>query len=233
VCFFCDGNFPSYEAYTSELSSLGRDVRDMDSFLRCAQAADCLRFSTSAEWAEPALLEETPRAIFLNDDPDQGLLLFFLTCWLDMQARYTTVWSSYLRQTHRWLEESAWQYPDVAVPRAGFKAASSHLTRTVRALSSPPYDRSISKWFSSAVTRIVAGHGRSRGNLYRLVHRVCTDLYKPSSEKFVSHMAGGELPTGYSGPHYKRLWMLTMFLRRDCSAVRCLLSRALSTVQGG
>ena len=46
-------------------------------------------------------------------------------------------------------------------------------------------------------------------------------------------MANGTLPDDFTGEHYKRLWMLIMYLRRDKGVVRCLLRRALDRVPNG
>jgi hypothetical protein len=46
-------------------------------------------------------------------------------------------------------------------------------------------------------------------------------------------MKNGILPADYIGQHYKRLWMLVMYLRRDLHVVKCLVKRALETAPYG
>jgi hypothetical protein len=107
------------------------------------------------------------------------------------------------------------------------------LLKTLRTLAVPQYSRRISAWFAATVLDIVEHHSMGAGNLYRFVGAVCRDLYEAKNKTFVSLMCQGSLPTDYVGTHYKRLSMLIMFLRRDSNVGRCLLRRALATVERG
>ena len=228
MCYFCDGRRADYAAYRSRLTELRGSVSSISSFVTNAQTADELRFSSGAEWSERQLLVQAPLSIFCNSDPDRGLLLFVLTCWLDMQMPYATVWSRCLRETDEWLTSSAWTTPDIGLPSVRFaKHTHTHLIKTVQTLSAAEYGRSMSAWFGKSILEIVRRHGRDDGNLYRFVGRICQDLYFASDRRFIRGMQEGRLPPEYVGSHYKRLWMLMMFLRRDCSVVRCLVTRAL------
>ncbi|MFH1864273.1 MAG: hypothetical protein ABIK85_00185 [Candidatus Eisenbacteria bacterium] len=234
MCYFCEGRRANYEAYRSRLAELRGAVSGIFSFLTNAQAADELRFGSGAEWSEEQLLVRVPRSIFLNPDADRGLLLFVLTCWLDMQMPYTTVWSRCLQQTEEWSTSSAWRNPEVGLPSVRFaKHTHTHLLKTVRTLSATDYNRSLATWMGRSILEIVKSHGHDAGNLYRFVGRICRDLYRASDQRFVKHMREGQLPLQFGGSHYKRLWMLVMFLRRDRSVVRCLLTRALETSSVG
>jgi len=233
MCYLCQGTSEDYESYLSNVTALRAQVSDEDTFLANAAEADRLRFGKSPEWSEPPIAASVRGRIFLNPDPDEGLLLFILAAWLDLQAPYIRVWNQMLEQAQTWLRSNAWHDPTVGLPRGAFAQTRPHLLKTVRALTAPQYSRRISAWFASTVIRIVEHHSIHRGNLYRFVGAVCSDLYEAKDDTFVSLMRQGMLPTDYVGQHYKRLWMTVMFLRKDANVVRCLLRRALATVERG
>lgn len=233
MCYFCKGERHDYKGYVAAINSLQAGVTDKTSFLANSGLADKLRFQDSPEWSEPPIVSQVEASIFRNPDPEEGLLLFVLTAWLDLQARYTCVWNQMLPQTQGWLNTTAWTDPGAETPRDGFPLTRPHLLKTIATLANPAYSRSIARWFTSAVTEIVEDNGTRKGNLYRFVSRVYADLYEAKYLAFLRAMASGRLPDDYQGTHYKRLWMLMMFLTRDEGVIRCLLRRALSKVPGG
>lgn len=232
MCYFCEGSRPSYQSYLSRVLELRNGVTDTHSLLFNASAADKLRFQGSPEWTELALADQVQASIFRNPDPGRGLLLFFVACWLDLQAPYTRVWTRYLLEAEKWLNSTDWSHPDEGVPRGSFSITRCHLLKTVGTLATK-YDRSLANWFADSILDIAATRGPRSGNLYRFVARVCSDLYSASSTQFTALMADGKLPIDYLGQHYKRLWMLMMFIRRDELAIRCLISRALVATPRG
>jgi hypothetical protein len=233
MCYFCDGATADYEAYLSAIESLRAKAIDDSTFLQCAAKADRLRFELSPEWSEAPIASSVKEHIFLNPDPDQGLLLFILAAWLDLQAPYTRVWNQMLAEARHWIGERAWGGSDAGLPRGSFGPTRPHLLKTVAAISQADNRRSLASWMAAAILGIVQRHSARRGNVFRLVGEICRDLYQASDQTFVRLMAGGQLPTDYGGTHYKRLWMLMMFLRKDTHVVRCLLRRALSSVEHG
>ena len=68
---------------------------------------------TGDEWGEPKILQSVTNLIFANPNADEGLLLFTLGCWLDMQAKYTVVWNNYRSKLKiGWKEEVQFQEED-------------------------------------------------------------------------------------------------------------------------
>jgi hypothetical protein len=227
MCYFCTGERPDYQQYLASVQALRAGIVDEASFLDAAQQADRLRFQSSAEWVEPPIAAQVEVSIFRNPDPDEGLLLFVLSAWLDLQTSYIYVWNKLLVRTQAWVRSTAWSNPEADVPRGNFSATRPHLLKTTATLAQPAYGRSMAAWFTSAILGIAQRNGPRNGNLYRFVSRLCTDLYEAKDLKFTDHLREGELPDDYMGTHYKRLWMLIMFLKRDEVAIRCLLRRAL------
>lgn len=233
MCYFCQGQRHDYDAYLAAVKKLREQVIDQPSFLANADLADGLRFADSPEWSEPLIVNQVAASIFQNPNPDEGLLLFVLAAWLDLQAPYVRVWNEMLVQTERWLNATAWTNPDADTPRGNFRLTRPHLLKTIADLSSQAHSRSMAAWFAAAVLRIVQENGSKRGNLYRFVSLVCDDLFQAKDTTFTRYMKSGKLPADYMGTHYKRLWMLIMFLRRDEGVIRCLLRRALMGIGGG
>jgi hypothetical protein len=233
MCYFCGGERPDYEEYLASVRRLRAGVVDEASFLAAAQEADRLRFQSSAEWMEPPIARQVEKSIFRNPDADEGLLLFILSAWLDLQASYIYVWNELLVRTQTWLATSAWPDPEADLPRGKFRPTRPHLLKTIATLGQPEYGRSIAAWFTSSILAIARRNGPRKGNLYRFVSRICADLYDAKDGLFTDSLKEGGLPDNYVGTHYKRLWMLVMFLRRDELAIRCLLRRALGGSEEG
>jgi hypothetical protein len=185
---------------------------------------DYTRFTRGDEWGEPHISEYVLQYIFANPNPDKGLLLFILCCWLDMQARYTIVWSTYLRQAHNWINSGGF------IPRHSFSPIAPHLHLTVQTFKK--YG-SITQWFIQTIVNIAQNHGKDSGNLYRFVGEVCSALFDLRKPRLIDLLKKGQLPANLSGGDQKRLWMFIMFLRRDNSVVKCLFKRALSRFPGG
>jgi hypothetical protein len=233
MCYFCVGAFEDYGRYCASAARLRSEIRDEDSFLISACRADDIRFSEGSEWSQPRIGNQVAESIFRNPSPDQGLLLFLLCCWLDLQADYTRVWNEMLIQTQRWLDTTAWAAALNGIPRGNFQQTKPHLLKTIRAISSQSYRRSVSNWFVRTVTAIARENSTGRGNIYRFAASICRDLYEAKSASFIASMAAGSPPVNRPGTHYKRLWMLIMFLRRDKSVIQCLLRRAVKSAPGG
>jgi hypothetical protein len=198
------------------------NVNNHTLFLDQAKRIDKLRFDTGDEWGEPTIFYTVRRLIFSNPNPDEGLLLFTLACWLDMQVAYTTVWTTYLRQAKDWIDGKG------VVPRGNFPATTPHLLLTRKTIQT--YG-SISQWFVRKINGIAEKHGREDGNVYRLAGEVCSDLY--SKLQVVDSLRNGVLPNNFSGGDHKRFWMYMMYIRRDNSVVRCLFTRALERFDKG
>ena len=231
MCYFCDGNKPSFQESKSSILQLRQAIYDQDSFLINASRADALRFGNSFEWSQDLLTEQVSMSIVCNPDTDKGLLLFVLGCWLDLQKPYTQVWTSLLLQTDKWLDNHAWQDVETELPRGSFQQTKPHLLKTIRTLRM--YQKSFAAWFTKTVLSIVVENGAQRGNLYRFVSKVCEDLYSATSKPFQKAIGSGWLSDSYQDEHYKRLWMFVMFLRRDTFAIRCLLKRSLESLPQG
>jgi len=205
MCYFCNGECPDYEQYLVFVQALRSGIVDEASFLSAAQQADQLRFQSSAEWVEPPIARQVEDSIFRNPDADEGLLLFILSAWLDLQTSYKYVWNELLVRTQQWVRSTAWSDPDADVPRGDFQLTRPHLLKTVATLAQPAYGRSLAAWFTSSILAIAQRNGPRKGNLYRFVSRICTDLYEAKDETFTDHLREGELPDDYMGTHYKRL----------------------------
>jgi hypothetical protein len=225
MCRVCSGNPPdqlSFRDFEKQAIEALHNVSNQTLFLDQAKRIDRLRFDTGAEWGEPTIFRTVGRLIFSNPDPDEGLLLFTLSCWLDMQAPFITVWTTYLRQAKNWIDGKG------SVPRGKYPATTPHLLLTRKTIQT---QESISQWFVQKITGIAEKHGRASGNLYRLAGEVCNDLYSKSG--VVDSLRNGVLPNSFSGGDHKRFWMYMMFLRRDSSVVKCLFTRALSKFDNG
>jgi hypothetical protein len=225
MCRVCSGNPPdplSFREFEKNAIEALHNVTNQALFLDQAKRMDKLRFDSGDEWGEPTIFQTVRRLIFGNPDPDEGLLLFTLACWLDMQAAYTTVWTTYLRQTKLWIDGKG------PVPRGGFCHTTTHLLLTRR--STEKY-KGIGQWFVQKITEIAEKHGHEKGNVYRLAGELCSDLY--SKPEVADSLMNGFLPNSFSGGNHKRFWMYMMFLRRDNSIVRCLFTRALSKLDNG
>lgn len=233
MCYFCTGSSADYQAFLAGLNAIRSEVLDVEMFLSASQEADKLRFASSPEWSETPIATQVGESIFRNPDPAEGLLLFILTAWLDLQAPYVRVWNHMLVQAQSWLHGLAWSDPAKNIPRGNFPPVRPHMLKTIEALSRPKFSGSAAAWFVSSILNIALKNGPRRGNTYRFVSSVCQDLYEAKDGRFTASIAGGELPFEYMGTHYKRLWMLMMFLRRDQHVIRCLLRRATASVPSG
>ena len=225
MCRICSGNPPdalSFKDFKDKVIEALHRVNDQTRFLDEARKMDKLRFETGDEWGEPQIFRDNRRLIFSNPDADEGLLLFTYGCWLDMQARYVTVWTTYLTQAKNWIHGMG------PVPRGNFPPTTKHLLLTRETLKR--YG-TISQWFLQKINEITEKHGPAKGNVYRLAGEICSELY--SKPDVVSELRQGVLPRNFSGGDHKRFWMFMMFLRRDNSIVRCLFTRALSKYEGG
>jgi hypothetical protein len=225
MCRVCSGNPPdlsSFRDFEKKAKEALHNVNNQTLFLDQARRIDKLRFGTGDEWGEPIIFHTVGRLIFSNPDPDEGLLLFTLCCWLDMQAAYTTVWTTYLRQTKLWIEGKG------PVPRGSFCHTTTHLLLTKRSVEAY---KGIGQWFVQRITEIAEKHGNEKGNVYRLAGEMCSDLY--SKPGVVSELRSGFLPDNFSGGDHKRFWMYMMFIRRDNSVVKCLFTRALERFEKG
>jgi hypothetical protein len=224
---------PNNEEYRNYISELYHSAIDTKSFITNAIIADRHRFTYGKEWAETPQINQIRRCIFGNDNPSAGLLLFVLSCWLDLQASYKVVWSTYLDQADRWIQLHAWKNSENGLPRGNYKQTKTHLLKTINTLSSPKYNHSFAEWFTYTVIDIVDQNGSNNGNIYRFVSKVCNDLYEASNGNFLNSVTKGNLQDTYAHQHYKRLWMLVMFLRRDKTVIQCLLKRSLQQEQNG
>jgi hypothetical protein len=225
MCRICRGQPLSVITFNEFKTNAFRAInsyQDLSGFINQAKIIDKIRFDSSNEWGEPNILRSVSDLIFTNPNEDEGLLLFTLGCWLDMQAKYTIVWTTYLRQAKNWLHNQG------PVPRARFEPTSKHIFQTRAFLSE--YGN-ISTWFAQKINQIVEKHGTSRGNVYRLAGEICNDLY--SKPDVVDSLRYGVLPKQFSGGDHKRFWMFMMFLRRDNNVMKCLFTRALNKVSGG
>jgi hypothetical protein len=225
MCRVCSGNPPdssSFREFEKQAIEALHNVNNQTLFLDQAKRIDKLRFDTGDEWGEPAIFHTVRSLIFSNPNPDEGLILFTLACWLDMQAAYTTVWTTYLRQTKLWIDGKG------PIPRGSFCHTTTHLLLTKRSVEA---FKGIGQWFVQKITEIAENHGNEKGNVYRLAGEMCSDLY--SKPEMVDSLRDGVLPNGFSGGNHKRFWMYMMFLRRDNSVVRCLFTRALSKFDNG
>lgn len=186
---------------------------------------DSFRFGTSYEWYEPCTSKDAHEFIFENPNPDKGLLLFFICCWLDMQSRYKIVWSNYLRKAVDWIED-----PErFERPRGEFRHTATNIDKTLSVAKKNNY---ISKWFINTILKIVKENGNEKGNLYRFIGHVMIDLLEPS--KSLDNKIYW-LTKGYSEliGEWKRVWMFLMFLRRDKTIIKNLLTKAVSNKKDG
>jgi len=225
MCRICEGNPFSLKTFNEFKSKARESANNFDSlttFLSHAKAVDKLRFDSGNEWGEPKISQSVTNLIFANPGADEGLLLFTLGCWLDMQAKYTVVWNSYLKQAKKWLQGNE------PLPRAKFELTAKHLLLTKSSITKIG---SLSLWFTLKINQIAKENGEAKGNIYRLAGAMCHDLY--SKPEAVDYLRKGMLPKQFSGGDHKRFWMFLMFLRRDNSVVKCLFSRALSKIEGG
>jgi hypothetical protein len=225
LCRICCGDAPDpygFRDFEVKAKRAIRGVNSLSQFLDEAKFLDKLRFDSGEEWGEPQIFHTVRRLIFANPDPDEGLLMFTLGCWLDMQAQYVTVWTTYLRQAKLWLDGEG------SMPRGGFSPTKTHMSHTRRAVKK--YG-SISQWFIQKINDIATKHPKGEGNMYRLAGELCTDLY--NKPQVVGSLRLGSIPNSFSGGDHKRFWMFMMCLRRDNSIVKCLFQRALGKFEGG
>lgn len=198
---------------------------DLENFIEEVYKIDNFRFTNSFEWFEPITNKYTQKLIFNNPDPDKGLLLFFVCCWLDMQMKYKIVWSNFLIKAADWIEDSE----KFERPRGNFLHTASNIDKTLIVAKE---NESISNWFIKTVLKIIKENDKAKGNLYRFVGHVMTDLLEPS--KNLNNKIS-RLIYGYPDliGEYKRVWMLLMFLRRDKKIIKDLLTKALIDKKNG
>ena len=197
-------------------------LNNMNDFIELSKKLDNIRFSTSAEWEEPIINYTVKNLIFNNNNKDRALTLFTMTCWLDLQSKYTTVWTTYLEQLNRWLDNLG------RMPRENYKQSSVHLLKTSNLIK----DDSVSSWYISSILSIVNENGKSEGNIYRFVYYVMRDLYCSTTyetQKGLIDMEDGIRNSRINGGRHKRLWMLIMFLRRDKCKIKKFFEDALKT----
>lgn len=205
---------------------IGKVCEDnLSDFVKESVKLDRFRFNTSYEWYEPYTSKDTQGFIFKNPNPDKGLLLFFICCWLDMQSRYKIVWSNYLRKAVDWIEDPE----KFERPRGKFRHTAPNIDKT---LSVAKENRYISSWFIRTILKIVKENGKTKGNLYRFVGYVMNDLLKPSKD-LANNI--NRLAMGYPEliGEWKRVWMFLMFLRRDKTIIKNLLTKAVGNKKGG
>lgn len=198
---------------------------NLNDFINESVKLDKFRFETSYEWYEPKTYEYVRKYIIENPNPDKGLLLFFLCCWLDMQMNYKIVWSTFLEEAAGWIEDPV----ESKRPRGSFIHTAPNIEKT---LSVVVRDKSISDWFIKTVNRIIKENGKRKGNLYGFVGHIMTELLTPSESlktKIYWLTSGSVALIG----NWKRVWMLLMFLRRDKNIVKKLLTRALEDKKHG
>lgn len=198
---------------------------NLDNFIREAAKLDKFRFETSYEWYEPKTYENTKRFIFENPNPDKGLLLFFLCCWLDLQMDYRIIWSRHLEKASYWIDDPK----RFEIPRGSYPATMPNLIKTLNVANS---FGSISNWFIETILNIVKDNSKNKGNLYRLAGHIMSDLLEPSKylSSTISYLKQGN--ADLLG-NWKRLWMLIMFLRRDNNIIKNLLGKAFENKKNG
>jgi hypothetical protein len=219
MCRICEGIPLDFNGFRNQVLLLRQAVIDIHSLVQNAIQVDNRRVSTGDEWGEPTIYNDVVEHIFRNPNPDEGLLLMILCCWLDMQQKYKTVWTTFLRQSRAWINGQG------NIPRGNFPLTASHLLLTQRTINN--CGNSISRWLVKTIINIVERNGQQTGNLYRFAGEMCGALYN-KNDMIGEELKGGQLPNNFSGGDHKRFWMLIMFLRRDNSVVKCLISRALS-----
>ena len=225
MCRMCKGDSPSptsFGEFEKKVKAAIRNVNSLTDFLSKARAIDKLRFNTGDEWGEPDIYQSVKSLIFSNPDPDEGLYLFILGCWLDMQKDYTIVWNTYLKQAKNWINSKG------PVPREKYRLTTKHMLLTK---SSVTKYGNVGSWFVQKINQIAETNGKRNGNIYRLAGEICSDFY--SKPGVAGYLRNGILPKLFSGGDHKRFWMFLMFLRRDNSVVRCLFDRALNKFAGG
>lgn len=222
MCYFCNNSNMNFANFQNTVRQL-QNVTNLNHFITNAISLDYDRFSTGVEWSEPNIYNSVSTYIFRNSNPDQGLLLFTLCCWLDIQARYTRVWDKDLAAAYNWLMNRN------NIPRGNYRNTSPHLMLTMNTINAT--GGSISQWFIQTVENIVRNNGPKKGNIYRFAGEVCNSLYALGKQGIINDLRIGNLTQShFSGGHYKRVWMFIMFLRRDNSVIKCLLTRALNRV---
>ena len=202
MCRICDGEPPDpsiFERFKNTVLNAAENVTEETLFVNEAIRIDKLRFGRGDEWGEPRICQDVNRLIFKNPDPNEGLLLFTLSCWLDMTAPYTTVWTTYLQQAKRWIDDKG------HVPRGEYRHTNPHLLLTLKTLKE--YG-SLGQWFIHKIESIVKNNGQESGNVYRLAGEMCMDLY--SKPKTATSLKNGCLPNNFSGGDHKRFWMFLM-----------------------
>jgi hypothetical protein len=217
MCRICGGEKSDFSALNNKIHQLRQQSTDLQKFINNAAQADKLRFSSGDEWGKPIVYKHVVPYIFKNSNPDEGILLFTLCCWLDMQVEPDTVWTTFLKRAY-----------EGSVPGGRFPSKTKlHVQRTIE--TAKKY-KGLSNWLAQTILAIVNEKNHNgKMNLYKFVAQACRDLYKPAGGKeIIEKLECGKLPSSFSGAQHKRFWMWMMFLRRDTSVVRCLLTRSLS-----
>jgi hypothetical protein len=199
-------------------------------FLADITELDRMRFRASSDaaspsWGNPQTAQVTEQLIFRSDNPRDGLTLFVLACWYDMQETYVLVWSQRLRELGAWLSSPNKSEANLPASRTPWPKRSAWATWTCCG------KEGFAHYFVRTVNAITAQHSEGIGNIYRFIGRLGLDLTNPGKlpRKDFSILQWGH----YSPVNFKRAWMLLMFLRRDQGIIRCLVERALAGVVNG
>ena len=236
MCKVCSGNFLTISSDYEKLCNQAKEIKlkwlrknpnlKPEEFGRDIMVIDNLRWTESGEWGEPITAPYTYKNIFNNKDPKQGLDLFVICCWLDLQQDYRIIWSKLLEQAHSWILNV---YEESRVPRGTYPATYPTLIKTSETLKS---QCSFANWFTITVIQIANENGKAKGNLYRFFGLLIEDFLEVSSylHSQVNWLKMGNLD--FLG-QWKRAWMFLMFVRRDRNIISCLLKRALNTIESG
>ena len=177
------------------------------------------RFTTGFEWEE---LDGAMNIIFNPDnkfglDADKRLLIFWMCCILDRQAKVKKVWNNGVLQSVEYIQRTRKNYPKIRFDE------SENFRKTEKTLRN--YDNSFIKWFASKIEKLKP---YGEGSLYKFTYEVFNDLLAGSTTTI-------ELQYGKPGllGEWKRLWMFIMFLRRDKSYIKKLVEEAFSLLPNG
>lgn len=239
MCRVCEARFPErtdHRALRDAASALrlriasGGLKADSPDFVREITDLDRMRFAgpataASPEWGQSQTAGATRRYIF-TAEPSHALTLFVLTCWYDAQDQYVTVWSRRLALLSEWVAAS--DRTLASLPSAPFGAWSRSIawkTWQVCAVGG------FAGWFAKTINDISDSSDGGAGSTWRLVGRLARELTEPGQ---TTRGAFSRLERGvYATAMIKRVWMLTMFLRRDQGIIRCLVERSLSHLPRG
>ena len=174
---------------------------NLDDFIKEAVKLDKFRFETSYEWYEPVTYKHTKKYIFENPNPDKGLLLFFLCCWLDLQMDYRIIWSRLLEEASYWIDDPE-RYE---IPRGSYPATAPNLVKTLNVANS---FGNISSWFIETILNIAKENYKNKGNLYRFVGHIMSNLLEPSKylSSTISYLKQGNVDLL---GNWKRLWTVS------------------------